>query len=109
MLDVWRQALEVKGFSRTKTEYLSVKSNDITHETGAGVKMDTRVILEQGCFKYLGSTIQGAREIDDDVTHRIRARGKMEACLQVLHNTNMSPRLKFYIIMIRTTLLFRAQ
>ncbi|XP_070002725.1 uncharacterized protein [Nicotiana sylvestris] len=72
-LEVWRQTLESKGFklSRTKTEYLECKFSDETHEADVDVKLDTQVIPRRGSFKYLGSTIQGNEEIDDEVSHHI--------------------------------------
>ncbi|XP_070043196.1 uncharacterized protein [Nicotiana tomentosiformis] len=72
-LEVWRHALESKGFklSRTNTEYLECKFSVDPGEVGVDVKLDSQVIPRRGSFKYLGSVIQGRREIDEDVTHRI--------------------------------------
>ncbi|XP_075087757.1 uncharacterized protein LOC142169750 [Nicotiana tabacum] len=74
-LEVWRQTLESKGFklSRSKTEYLECKFSDERHEEEVEVKIDTQVIPTRDSFKYLGYIIQGNREIDEDVTHRIGA------------------------------------
>nr|XP_033510073.1 uncharacterized protein LOC117274821 [Nicotiana tomentosiformis] len=60
-LEIWRQALEVKGFklSRTKTKYLECKFNDESGEADMDVRLDSRVIPKRGSFKYLGSIIQG--------------------------------------------------
>ncbi|XP_070040991.1 uncharacterized protein [Nicotiana tomentosiformis] len=73
-LEVWRQALESKGFklSRMKTEYLECKFNTEPREVGVEVRLESQVILSSGKFKYLGSVIQRKGEIDEDVTHRIR-------------------------------------
>ncbi|KAG5576666.1 hypothetical protein H5410_056800, partial [Solanum commersonii] len=72
-LEVWRQALESKGFrlSRTKTEYLRCKFSDVVEEADVEVRLATQIIPKRESFKYLGSTIQGSGDIDDDVTHRI--------------------------------------
>ncbi|KAF3664593.1 hypothetical protein FXO38_10048 [Capsicum annuum] len=57
--------------SRTKTEYLECKFNDLRKEDGVVVKMDSQVVCKRNNFKYLGSIIQENREIDEDVSHRI--------------------------------------
>ncbi|XP_070006864.1 uncharacterized protein [Nicotiana sylvestris] len=75
-LEVWRQALESKGFrlSRTKTEYLECKFGAEPTEAGVEVRLDSEVIPKRSSFEYLGSVIQGKREIDEDVTYRIGVR-----------------------------------
>ncbi|XP_070034800.1 uncharacterized protein [Nicotiana tomentosiformis] len=72
-MEVWRQALESKGFklSRTKTEYLECKFSDVTREEDVEVRLDSQVIPKSESFKYLGSIIQGDGEIDEDVMHSI--------------------------------------
>ncbi|KAG5610770.1 hypothetical protein H5410_022051 [Solanum commersonii] len=72
-LEVWRQALESKGFrlSRTKTEYLRCKFSDVVEEADVEVKLATQIIPKRESFKYLGSVIQESGDIDEDVTHRI--------------------------------------
>nr|XP_009773737.1 PREDICTED: uncharacterized protein LOC104223905 [Nicotiana sylvestris] len=72
-LEVWRQAVESKGFklSRTKTKYVECKFNDVMGEADVEVRLDSQVILKRESFKYLGSIIQGDGEIDGDITHRI--------------------------------------
>ncbi|XP_070030731.1 uncharacterized protein [Nicotiana sylvestris] len=72
-LEVWRQNLEPKGFklSRTKTEYLECKFSAEPTEVGLDVRLDSQFIPKKDSFKYLGSVIQGDREINKDVTHRI--------------------------------------
>ncbi|XP_070049703.1 uncharacterized protein [Nicotiana tomentosiformis] len=76
-LEVWRQSLKSKGFklSMTKTEYLECKFSDGNLEADVNVKLDTQVIPKRISFKYLRSIIQGNREINEDVTHRIGADG----------------------------------
>ena len=59
-LEVWRQALESKGFklSKTKTEYLECKFSAEPGEVGVDVRLDSQVIPSRGSFKYLGSVIK---------------------------------------------------
>ncbi|XP_070015855.1 uncharacterized protein [Nicotiana sylvestris] len=73
-LEVWRQALESKGFklNRMKTEYMECKFSVEQGEMGVDVRLESQVFPSRGNFKYLGSVIQRGGEIDDDVTHRIR-------------------------------------
>ncbi|WMV36648.1 hypothetical protein MTR67_030033 [Solanum verrucosum] len=58
-LEVWRQALESKGFrlSRTKTEYLGCKFSDALDEADGEVRLDTQTIPKKESFKYLGAVI----------------------------------------------------
>ncbi|XP_070047160.1 uncharacterized protein [Nicotiana tomentosiformis] len=62
-LEVWRQALESKGFKmiRTKTEYLECKFSAESGEVGVDMRLDSQVIQSRGNFKYLGLVIQGGR------------------------------------------------
>ncbi|XP_070007787.1 uncharacterized protein [Nicotiana sylvestris] len=72
-LEVWRQALEFKGFrlSRKKMEYLECKFGAEPTEAGGEMRLDSQVIPKRSSFKYLGSVVQGIEEIDKDVTHCI--------------------------------------
>ncbi|XP_019256326.1 PREDICTED: uncharacterized protein LOC109234715 [Nicotiana attenuata] len=113
-LEVWRQALESKGFklNQSKTEYLECKFSNGMHEAKVEVKTNTQVIPKRDSFKNLGSIIQGNKEIDEDVTHRIGA-GWMRWRLDsgVLCDKNMPPRLKgkFYKVVGRLTMLYGAE
>ncbi|XP_070014490.1 uncharacterized protein [Nicotiana sylvestris] len=96
-LEVWRQALESKGFklSRTKTEYVECKFSDVTGEADVEVRLDSQVILKRESFKYLGSIIQGDGEINRDVTHRIGVEWmKWRLAFGVLCDKNVSQKLK---------------
>ncbi|KAF3643346.1 putative amino acid permease 3-like [Capsicum annuum] len=57
--------------SRSKTEYLECKFNDVRLENEVVVKLESQVVCKRDSFKYLGSVIQGNGEIDEDVSHRI--------------------------------------
>ncbi|XP_016461338.1 uncharacterized protein LOC107784688 [Nicotiana tabacum] len=113
-LEVWRQTLKSNGFklSRTKTEYMECKFSNGTQEGDMEVKLDTQVVPKRGSFKYLGSIIQGNKEIDEEVTHRIRAGWmKWRLIFGVLCDKNVPLRLKgkFYKVVIRPTLLYGAE
>ncbi|XP_070054361.1 uncharacterized protein [Nicotiana tomentosiformis] len=113
-LEVWRYILESKDFklSRTKIEYLECKFSEGTHEAEVDVKLDTQVIPKRDSFKYLGSVIQGNRDIDEDVTHRIGAGWrKWRLASSALCNKNMPSRLKgkFYRAVGRPTMLYGAE
>jgi len=58
-LEVWRQTLESKGFrlSRSKTEYLECKFNDVRLENEVVVKLESQVVCKRDSFKYLGAVI----------------------------------------------------
>ncbi|KAG5591122.1 hypothetical protein H5410_041636 [Solanum commersonii] len=43
------------------------------HEVSMEVRVDTQNIPKRDRFKYLGSILQGSKDIDDDITHRIGA------------------------------------
>jgi Reverse transcriptase (RNA-dependent DNA polymerase) len=73
-LELWRQTLESKGFrlSRTKTEYMRCQFSGENSDDG-DVSLDGRVVPMNDTFRYLGSMLQSEVEIDEDVSHRIRA------------------------------------
>jgi len=73
-LEKWRHRLEFRGFrlSRSKTEYLRCGFN--------GVEMDGREVTMGGAVapqveksKYLRSIVEERGDIDEDISHRIRA------------------------------------
>ncbi|XP_070017920.1 uncharacterized protein [Nicotiana sylvestris] len=78
--------------------------------SNASYEADVKVRI--GSFNYLGSTIQGNGEIDDDIIHRIGA-GWMnwELTSDVLCDKNVTARLKgkFYRVIIRPTILYEAE
>ncbi|XP_070019776.1 uncharacterized protein [Nicotiana sylvestris] len=109
-LEVWRHALESKGFklSRTKMEYLECKFGVEPTEAEVKVRLDSQVIPKRGSFKYLGSVIQGIGKIDKDVTHRIGVGWmKWRLASGVLYDKKMPPLLKgkFYRAVVRPAML----
>ncbi|XP_070013250.1 uncharacterized protein [Nicotiana sylvestris] len=95
-----------------ETEYLECRFSEGTHEAGVEVKLDAQVIPTRASFKYLGSIIQGNGEIDEDVSHRIRAvKMKWRLASSVLCDKNVPPRLKgkFYRVVARPTMLYGAK
>jgi hypothetical protein len=79
-LELWHQALESKGFriSRTKTKYM--RSNfGTTNDEDGDVSLGGQVVPKKDTFRYLGSRLQRDGDIDEDVSHRIKA-GWMKWC-----------------------------
>ena len=72
-LEIWPQTLESKGFrlSRTKTEYLRCDFGGATQERD--VSLEGQVVPKKDTFRYLGSMLQRDGDIDEDVSHRIKA------------------------------------
>uniref|UniRef100_A0A1S3ZRK0 Reverse transcriptase domain-containing protein n=1 Tax=Nicotiana tabacum TaxID=4097 RepID=A0A1S3ZRK0_TOBAC len=85
---------------------------DETHDADVEVKLDAQVIPKRASFKYLGSIIQGNRQIDEDVTHRIGAGWmKWRLASDVLYDRNVPLRLKgkFYRVVVRPAMLYGAE
>ena len=113
-LELWRQTLESKGFrvSRTKTEYVECKFNDVRRENEVVVKLEAHEVCKRDKFKYLGSVIQSNGEIDEDVSHRIGAGWmKWKLASGVLCDKKVPPKLKgkFYRVVVRPALLYGAE
>lgn len=74
-LEASRQNLESKAFrlSRTETEYVECKFNNVTHEDNVKIRLDTHVIQKRGGFTLHKSIIQGNKDIKEDTTHFICA------------------------------------
>jgi hypothetical protein len=73
-LELWRRTLEVKGFrlSRSKTEYMKCDFSTTTQEEG-DIRLDGQVVPKKDTFRYMGSMLQKNGDIDEDVSHRIKA------------------------------------
>ncbi|KAM3382160.1 hypothetical protein P3S68_007733 [Capsicum galapagoense] len=113
-LELWRQTLESKGFrvSRTKTEYVECKFNDVRRENEVVVRLEAQEVGKRDKFKYLGSVIQSNGEIDEDVSHRIGAGWmKWKLASGVLCDKKVPPKLKgkFYRVVVRPALLYGAE
>jgi hypothetical protein len=66
--------LEAKGFrlSRSKTKYIKCDFRATTQEEG-DVRLDGQVVPKKDTFCYLESMLQKDGDIDEDVSHRIKA------------------------------------
>ena len=73
-LEKWRYSLESRDFrlSRFKTEYLRCGFNGVEID-GGEVIMGRAVVLHVEKFKYLGSIIEEKGDIEEDISHCIRA------------------------------------
>jgi hypothetical protein len=73
-LELWRWILDAKYFrlSRSKTEYMKRDFNASTQEEG-DVRLNSQVVPKKDTFRYLGSMLQKDRNIDEDLSHRIKA------------------------------------
>jgi hypothetical protein len=72
-LELWRRTLEAKYFrlSRSKMEYMKCDFSATTQED-RDVRLDGQVVPKKDVFHYLGSILQKNRDIDEDVSHRIK-------------------------------------
>jgi hypothetical protein len=73
-LELWRRTLEAQGFrlSRSKTEYMKCDFSTTTQDE-EDVRLDSQVVPKKDTFRYLGSMLQKNGDIDEDVSHRIKA------------------------------------
>ena len=73
-LELWRETLEFKGFglSRTKTKYMRCDFGTSTREE-EDISLEGQVVTRKDIFRYLGSMLHRDGDIDEDVTHRIKA------------------------------------
>ena len=56
-LELWRKTLESKGFKLSRTK----------------ISLEGQVVPRKDTFRYLGSVLQRDGDIDEDVSHRIKA------------------------------------
>ena len=115
-LELWRETLESKGFrgfrlSRTKTEYMRCDFGTITREE-EDISLKGQVVPRKDTFRYLGSMLQKDGDIDEDVSHRIKA-GWMKwwQASGVLCDKRVPQKLKgkFYRTTIRPAMLYGAE
>ena len=112
-LELWRQTLESKGFrlSRTKIEYMRCEFSSVRSENG-DVTLAGQVAPRRDKFRYLKSMLQSDDEIDEDVSHRIKAGWvKWRQASGVLCDRKVLQKLKdtFYRMTIRPAMLDRAE
>ncbi|VFQ58342.1 unnamed protein product [Cuscuta campestris] len=113
-LELWRLALETKGFriSRNKTEYMECRFSGRDTESEVEVRIDSHLVPKVDRFRYLGSVIQVDGELDADVGHRVGvAWAKWRLASGVLCDPKISPRMKgkFYRSVVRPAMLYAAE
>jgi hypothetical protein len=66
--------LEAKVFrvSRSKIEYMKCDFSATTQEKW-DVRLDGQVVPKKDTFRYMGSMLQKDGDIDEDVSHKIKA------------------------------------
>ncbi|AQL05851.1 Retrovirus-related Pol polyprotein LINE-1 [Zea mays] len=107
------KTLEAKGFrlSRSKTEYMKCDFSAMGYEDG-NVSLDGQVVPKKDTFRYLGSMLQKEGDIDEDVSHRIKAGWlKLRQAAGVLCDPRVPHKLKgkFYRTIIRPAMLYGAE
>ena len=113
-LELWRDALETKGFkiSRTKTEYMHCNFSGRVNENNLDVKIDNEFIPKKQIFKYLGSVFQQNGEIDGDVTHRINVGWlKWRGASSILCDRKIPLKVKgkYYRVAVRPAMLYGSE
>jgi hypothetical protein len=104
--------LETKCFrlSKSKTECMKCDFNATTQERD--VRLDGQVVPKIDTFRYLWSMLQKDRDVDEDLSHRIKAGWlKLRQASGVLCDPRVPLKLKckFYRTAIRPTMLYRAE
>jgi hypothetical protein len=112
-LELWRRILEAKGFrlSMSKTEYMKCDFGATTQKEG-DVRLDGQVVPKKDIFRYLESMLQKDGDIDEDLSHRIKAIWlKWRQVSGVLCDPRVSLKLKgkFYRTVIRPAMLYGAE
>jgi hypothetical protein len=112
-LELWRRTLKAKGFrlSRSKIEYMKYNFSATTQEKG-DVRLDGQVVPKKDTFLYLVSMLQKNKDIDEDVSHRIKAGWlKWRQASGVLCDPRAPLKLKgkFYNTAIRPAILYGAE
>ncbi|ONM58670.1 Retrovirus-related Pol polyprotein LINE-1 [Zea mays] len=107
------KTLEAKGFrlSRSKTEYMKCDFSAMGYEDG-DVSLDGQVVPKKDTFRYLGSMLQKEGDIDEDVSHRIKAgwlKWRQAAGVLCDHRVPHKLKGKFYRTAIRPAMLYGAE
>jgi hypothetical protein len=105
--------LKAKGFrhSRSKTDYMKCDFSATRQEEG-DVRLNGQVVPKKDTFRYLGSMLQKNGDIDEDVSHRIKAGWlKWRQASGVLCDLRVPLKLKckFYRTVIRPVMLYGAE
>jgi hypothetical protein len=105
--------LEARGFrlSRHKTECMKCDFSATTQEE-EDVRLDGQVVPKKDTFRYLGSMLQKDGDIDEDLSHRIKANWlKWHQASGVLCDPRVPLKLKdkFYRTAIRPAMLYGAE
>ena len=113
-LKLWRNTLESKGFtlSRSKTEYTKCEFVTTRGDDQENVDLLGPEVPKKDAFRYLGSILQKRGEIDEDVSHRIKAGWmKWRSASGFLCDRKIPLRLKgkFYRTAIRPAMLYGAE
>ena len=71
--EIWRKALESKGFriSRTKTEYMVCNFSNNNNENRGELKIKNQALPKSEYFHYLGFIITMVEEIEVDEIYKI--------------------------------------
>jgi hypothetical protein len=112
-LELWRRTLEAKCFrlSRSKTDCMKCDFSATTQEEG-DVKLDGQVVPKKDIFRYLESMLQKDGDIDEDLSHRIKADWlKWHQASSVLCDPRvpLKVKVKFYRTAIRPAMLYGAE
>ena len=107
------ETLKSKGFRlrRTKTKYMRCDFGTTTREE-EDVSLEDQVVPRKDTFRYLGSMLQRDGDIDEDVSHRIKAGWmKWRQASGVLCDKRVPHKLKgkFYRTTIRPAILYGAE
>ncbi|PHT48337.1 hypothetical protein CQW23_12545 [Capsicum baccatum] len=72
-LEVWRQTLESKGFrlSRSKTEYLECKFNDVRLENEVVVKLESQEVAEMRMLRWMCGLTRGDRVRNETIREKV--------------------------------------
>ena len=108
---MWRETLESKGFrlNRDKMDYIEWKFNKRQIDNDLKVKIGEHIVPKVLSFQYLELIIQGDREINGDIIHKIQVGWmKWSNALRIIYDYKISNKLKgkFYWTAIKPIILY---